>query len=155
MKTVDGMNRYFREFVQSAYGFTPTIEIKLNNRLKRSMGRYAYTRSDEPLYIDVAGYVAEHGSYDLIAGIIKHEAIHYALHTLGKPFSDGHPYFEAELVKHGSITTGVVNFQYPQPVHKYICGCQTHKSSTKFRKPRICTKCRCRLNYIETVEQIL
>ena len=154
LSTVDGMNRYFREFIESTYGFTPEIDVKINGRLKRALGQYAYTRDNTPLFIDVAGYVAKNGTYELIAVIIKHEAIHYALHVTGKPFSDGHPYFEAELVKHGSISTGIVNFKYPQKVHKFDCGCQVHKSSTKFRKPRICTKCRGRLVFRETVEEI-
>ena len=41
----------------------------------------------------------------MIIGILKHECIHYAFHMMENPSSDGHPFFESELIKHGAPST--------------------------------------------------
>lgn len=101
---------YAENFLQDNYDIELTIPIKINNRLKVRLGRYKYNgRTDEPLEIDLAGYLIKYASEDIIYKVLKHELIHYALHVHGLPFDDGHPYFEDELVKHDSVATEVLS----------------------------------------------
>ena len=41
--------------------------------------------------------------------ILLHELCHYSLAKLGKPFFDGDPYFENELLRVNAISSGYIN----------------------------------------------
>lgn len=105
-----------REFLRDNYGLALEIPIVRNNRLRRAMGRYMATWDDVPLRIEIAGFMFEHAHPIVIISTLKHECIHYAMHVKGKPYSDGHPHFEAELREHGASSTGEVlvgvNYRY-------------------------------------------
>lgn len=153
-RSVTGITNIAKDFLMEAYDMELEIPISINGRLSRTMGRYMYTHRNESVGMDFAKYFVEHADDELFVKVIKHECIHYALHRRGDPFADGHPFFETELKKHESLTTGSVKLPHPQKVHYWHCGCKTHKTSVKHKKGRICLKCRGRLEFVETKEEI-
>lgn len=114
--TIEELTGIARKFLWDNYGLTLEIPIQKNNRLRRAMGRYMATWEDEPLRIEIAGFMFEHAHPSVIISTLKHECIHYAMHVKDEPYSDGHPHFEAELRKHGANSTGEVlvgvNYRY-------------------------------------------
>lgn len=97
-----------KEFLKENYGLQLTIPIKRNNRLRSTHGRFIIRHDQTPLQIEIAGKTIDYGTTDAIIGVLKHECIHFALHMQGKPSRDGHPYFEAELHKHGAPSTNTM-----------------------------------------------
>src|SRR5690625_3934637 len=120
-----------RQFIHHHYGLTLTIPIQRNNRLRSTLGRYVYKKNDTPLRIELAGFILDYGAKSAIIDVLKHECIHYSLHIQGKPCHDGHPYFEAELKKHGvSSTKKTMIGKY----YRYRCHSCHQENVTKLKK---------------------
>ncbi len=94
-----------RQFLREHFDTLLSIPIVRNNRLRSTMGRYVYERTNKPVRIELAGFLLDHGDHSVIIDVLKHECIHYALHVKEMPSRDGHPYFEAQLKKHGVSST--------------------------------------------------
>lgn len=109
MTTLIHLEEYADQFLQDNYNLRLTIPIKQNNRLRRTMGRYKAFSTGEPSVIEIAGYTLQYADKNILLGVLKHELIHYALHMLDKPYSDGHPYFENELKKHNAPSTHTIS----------------------------------------------
>lgn len=92
-------------FLLENYQMPLQIPIERNNRLRASLGRFVYQKLDEPVKIDLAGFLLDYGANAIIVDVLKHECIHYALFQKGLPHEDGHPYFEEELKKYGVSST--------------------------------------------------
>ena len=103
--TAEELTRHAEDFLVDNYGLTLDIPIVINNRLRSTLGSFVHS-GNEPVCIEIGGQVIKYGADEAILDILRHELIHYALSTLGKPFDDGHPYFEAELRKHSVASTG-------------------------------------------------
>ena len=98
--------RVANKFLKENYGLELRIPIFRNNRLRRAMGVYkTVTIDNTPCSIELSGQLLDYATEKVIDQVLKHELIHYALHVLGRPYKDGHPIFENELVKHNSITS--------------------------------------------------
>ena len=120
MKTFDWkaverkLNNMAKKFVKEAYGIELVIPVRVNGRLKSAHGMFRYyanTKKKHPLFIDISKTYIEYQDWKLVESTLKHECIHYALYMLGKPFKDGHPVFEGEIVKHGSHSTQTVPYR--------------------------------------------
>ncbi|PEA25899.1 sprT domain-containing protein [Bacillus cereus] len=109
-----------KRFLLEAYGIELNIPVLVNGRLKRRYGQFVYNQiTQQPLKIEIGKNYITHQDWETIRETLLHECIHYALFTLGKPFDDGEPLFEAELKKHGSHSTGTV--KYRGKVVEYGC----------------------------------
>lgn len=86
-----------KQFTQDEYKVEFNIPVKINNRLRRTLGRYRETRTGKPIQIDLSGKLLTHAHEQVAIGVMKHEAVHYALKKLNKPYNDGDEYFEKEL----------------------------------------------------------
>lgn len=103
------MKIYIRDFLKDNYNLNLAIAIKHNKRLSRAQGRFIYIRQfqrDLNKHKNVASAIEfnykllEYADKDIIKGVARHEAIHYALFEKNLPFSDGSPTFKYECMKH-------------------------------------------------------
>lgn len=123
-----------RDFLMTAYGLELDIPVKINSRMKSSLGRFRHALYPEPraTMIEISKNYIAHYDWDTIYKTIKHEAIHYACYTLGKPYKDGQDYFENELKKWDSKSTGSTS--YKGRVVQYACSAE--KCETVYTKKR-------------------
>jgi SprT-like protein len=104
--TIEELTRHAKEFLRKNYDMDLTVPIVINPRLKRAMGRFVYHQSsNEPVAIQIAGYVIKYGDKSVILDTLYHELIHYVLFMQGKPFDDGTKCFESELRRLGVSST--------------------------------------------------
>ena len=147
--TVEYLTEYAEQFLADNYGFTLAIPIEINNRLRSTLGAYAVRMStEEPVRIELAGYLIEYGAREAILDTLQHELIHYAVHALGKDRRDGADDFESELRKHGVSGTNTNWAGY-----YYITKCDACGEVSEIKTKRhithadeYVTKC-CRANY--------
>ena len=89
--------------------------LEVNRRLKSTMAQTKYIKINHkyiPKKIEISPvYLALYYKYDIIClhKILLHELCHYSLAKLGKPFFDGDPYFENELLRVNAISSGYIN----------------------------------------------
>lgn len=152
MFTENMLQQFAEQFLQKNYGITLTIPVKINNRLRTTLGRYVYSSTGTPIKIELAGSVITYGTKETIHNILKHECIHFAFHKLNKKMEDGDPCFEAELIKHNAPST------HSLKVGKfYIFQCEkcSKKSETniknvkKYPQKYRTTCCSARLNIVK------
>lgn len=98
-----------KKFLHKEFGMQADIPYSENGRLRVAMGRLLYFTRKDPRTLKTAYYdfKIEYNSKFLlaatkeqVAAVGKHEALHYALMTQGKPFKDGSVLFEALLAKY-------------------------------------------------------
>jgi len=121
------LNEEAKKFLMEAYGMKLEIPVIANGRLKAAHGKFWYNkREKQSARIEISKMYIEHQPWEMVYSTLKHECIHHALFELNKPFKDGDTYFENELKKHGSHSTGTV--AYKGRVVVYACtndGCDT------------------------------
>lgn len=93
------------KFLRDNFHMVLAIPIVRNNRLRVRMGCFYATTDDIPDSIEIAGFVIEHGTREVVLDTLYHECVHYALCSRGDPYDDGHPVFEAELRRLGISST--------------------------------------------------
>ena len=161
------IQRYINDFIKAFIPSldAPTIAVSVNNRLRSSIGRFARNYNNdgsiEPK-IEISGkwiqpiilldYQRNHLSF--LEGVLRHEALHYALYLLEVPHSDGTDSFERalylsktpasfstnqRLVYENTVSSGMLWRYYTKECN--ACGHSMIKTSTK--KPRVdpCSKC--------------
>lgn len=139
------LERNAREFLMEAYGIELKIPVVINPRLKKVYGRFRYYKNrKESIRIEMSKNYIMYQDWKTIYETLKHECIHHALYELDKPYRDGDSYFESELKKHGSHSTGTV--EYKGKVVEYICTGCNRISRVKRRYPRngagyVCGRC--------------
>lgn len=157
--TLERLKQIAQQFTEDEYNIKLNIPIKLNNRLKTTLGRYRETKAGKPIAIDISSKLLKYADKRVAIGVVKHEAVHYALRQLNKPYNDGDHYFEKELRR----------LNLPSSVHKersvlfvgekYIFHCkQCHRQlMTSIKRVRneveryVSPCCRRELQYTETV----
>lgn len=141
-------------FLQDAYGLTLNIPLRVNRRLKRTLGRMVL-KDGRPYVIELSAALLEYQDWDVIVDVLKHECIHYACFVLKRPYGDGDAHFRRELKRHGVSSSGT--HHYKGMVHQYRCaGCDGVIASLKkysldrrgFVKKRRCGRCRGRVKYV-------
>lgn len=68
--------------ISSIYGYKLDIPVKLNGRLKRTLGRVLFKRYDKkcvPIRIEFSKNLIERGSFEDIKEVVLHELSHYFL----------------------------------------------------------------------------
>lgn len=109
-----------RIFLKEAYNFELAIPIQVNGRIKSTYGRFMHKATiKQSLRIEMSKNYIEHQEWNTIRETLIHECIHYALYERDLPYKDGEFYFENELRKHGSHSTGMV--KYKGKVIEYAC----------------------------------
>ena len=102
MMTLEELTAYAEQFLRETYGMELGIPIEINGRLRRAQGRYISSYDDkEPKRIELAKFLIEYGTDNVIKDTLKHELVHYAFHLQGLPFNDGDKEFEEELRRLG------------------------------------------------------
>lgn len=146
------LEREARKFLQEAYGLELKIPVELNGRLKNKFGRFRYyARTLQPISIELSKNYVEYQDEETVMQTLKHECIHYALFTLRRPHTDGHPIFEGELAKHGSHSTGTV--EYRGKGVRYECvRCGIHFDRKRRLKGNgfgyTCSVCKSRIKFV-------
>jgi SprT-like protein len=102
---IEQLTQLATDFLRKNYDLSLEIPIKINGRLRISMGRYISTFDDKPNRIELAGFLLQYGANDVIIDTLYHECVHYALHVKDEPNADGNPHFESELRKYGVGST--------------------------------------------------
>lgn len=91
------------------------IPIEINNKLKKTLGRYIYERSKGliiPIGIELSGEMIKNAEKEIIVHILKHEVCHYVLSMKTKKFLDGDEEFESELQRIGAPSSKMIEVQY-------------------------------------------
>lgn len=152
--SLEALRREADEFLQTCYGLELHIPILVNRRLKRVLGRFAL-KGGRPFAIELSADLLQYQERHVIVDVLKHECIHYACYMLGKPYRDGAPDFERELMRHGVAKTGT--YAYKGKQHLFQCvECKNvylrhRKYATDVHglvKMRRCGQCHGRLRYI-------
>jgi len=126
--------KYGRDFLEENYPHIPMIPVKINGRLKRSLGRYIHHRGTrQAIGIEISKDMIKHYPKEEILDTMRHELTHYALHFDGRPYRDGHPVFERELVKNNASSTGTTKFRGIKEIVTYKCK-NCNKESSTFTK---------------------
>ena len=129
MLTENQLTQYARKFLADNYHMELKIPIVYNGRLQKACGRFLYyaNNNPRPVKIDINKRFAEMNEYDVVLDVLRHELVHYAMWSQGKPHSDGDILFERELKRLGVVSQSTID--------KY-----TIKSLKQVYK---CTKCKC------------
>ena len=110
-----------KQFLSEEFGLTLGIPIKLNGRLKSTLGRFRSrggSRYRMPIDIELAKVTLQNG-YDVALDVLKHELIHYALYELEIPNSDNdREFIQACKERNVSLTRTI---QVKQSVAVYEC----------------------------------
>lgn len=117
------------------------LEVKLNARLRRSMGRYRYSGAN-PVDIELNTSFVKYNDRELVLDTLYHEAVHFALHVSGEPFDDSDVNFNNVCNNLGVGLSGEHGFN--REVHVYKCPkCELdYHVDRKIRKGRyICAEC--------------
>lgn len=126
-----------RKFLKEAYGFELAIPVKVNGRMKSTFGVFKHARGrKESVCIELGKNYILHNEWKTIYETLIHECIHYWCFEMDRPYRDGDAFFENELRKHGSHSTGTVS--YKGKVVQYACtadGCSKIYQKKK-RYPR-------------------
>lgn len=100
------LNKLAKEYAMKYWGMELNCPVVINGRLTRALGYYKYwIKDNRPHRIELAKRLIENYNEVSIIEVLKHELTHWALHQQGKPFDDGHPVFEAEIIRVGSHST--------------------------------------------------
>lgn len=114
------------ELSQTYWQIGCTVPVVWNGRLSSTMGRFCYTerkKKRQPLRIELSKKAARQLDKETLIAVLLHELCHYHLFKQGKPFSDHHPVFEAEIKRVGAISTNTIRL--PQKGYELYCSqCQ-------------------------------
>lgn len=148
---------YAKQFLKEAYNMALNIPIVINGRLSSTLACYVTIgsgKNEKPIRIEISKKYLMYGNLEDIKQTIKHELIHHIMHLQGKPFNDGHPEFEAELIKQGSHSTETVDFKMYRNVRVYECNCKEFVFLATISTSK-CKKCNGTLIYKERRKQLI
>lgn len=149
------IENYCKSFLKENYNLELDISVNVNSRMINTLGAFDYNgKTNTPIKLEFSKKFFENGIYSDKINVIKHECIHYALFILGKPYSDGDPYFESEIKKHNSCSTHTITFKTERNVRVYSCECQEHVFM-QIISAKVCTRCNRRLYYIGRRKQLI
>lgn len=121
------LTKYANDFLKENYDMHLIVPLKINGRLKTTIGRFRYYGGTErkPISVELNKFFVENNDMDIVKNVLKHELVHYALYMQGKPDSDGHPVFENELKKLGVVSQSTIqNYEItykPKTIVVYTC----------------------------------
>lgn len=154
MDRIKMLQREAAEFLKNGYGLELKIPIKVNGRLKRTLGRFAL-KAGKPHAIELSADLLQYQERNVIIDVLKHECIHYACFELGKPYKDGEEHFERELKRHGVAKTGTYAYKGNRHVYRCVTCKKVYLRHRKYStddqgcvKLRRCGQCHGRLQYV-------
>lgn len=140
-----------RVWAKEIWGLNFDLPVEFSGRMTRTLGYYRYRILGSriiPVKLQFAKSLLN-GDYkiDTVDSVILHELCHWALSQLNKPFSDGHPVFEAELKRIGASSTRTIN--QAGNLYEVKCSCcgsvvaKVRKESQvkKYTSPRYTSRC--------------
>ena len=161
--TIELVNKLAKYLFLMMYNEETNIEIKVNTRLKRTLGQFVIFDDDE-CYIDLSKVVMKQNLY-VIADILSHELVHYYLWKNALPYDDNDEEFRNMVRKYGVLETntcvvknGKIYYKYHQ--HEFKCECGFHTYSyelicdNNFRMKIECPTCKKKLtaSYVGMIE---
>lgn len=147
---------FCRDFLFDSYGLSLSIPVCINPRLSKALGWFIHNdKTHTPIKIEISKKFLNGGNLDDIKSVLKHECIHYALYVNRKPFLDGDPYFENELLKYNACSTDTIDFKIKRNVRVYSCECQEHIFKALISRKYRCLKCKKYLEYKEAREEMV
>lgn len=136
------------QFLKSTYNLELSIPIRVSGRMTAKLGAFVL-RGNKPYEIVLSKNLIENYSMDTIVDVLKHECVHYALYSLGKPFKDGQDEFENELKRLKISST--YTYSYKGIIHVYKCSnCNIvfHRKIKGYEKRYKCGRCRKKFKYL-------
>lgn len=155
-----------REYVKEVYNLEFDVPVRLCGRLKKTIGYFevkvvnrdtevggVYYREGEEIFgtkvICFNRDLLTATNTKMLEDIAKHEATHYALYKLGKPYLDEDEYFQAELRRNNIIESNVeiAELGMTRRLYVWVCvGCRgivrkggkTRKDYTKEYQSKCC-----------------
>lgn len=106
------LETYVNDFLAKAYGDIPYIHVELAERLwRKALGSFITNKrvDADPIIkinsqllkgvelLSKIGWRKQEETYKLLQGVLRHEAIHYAMYYHGLPTNDGSLEFETDL----------------------------------------------------------
>lgn len=157
--SLDQLIQKAKQFTKKQYNVELDIPIRINNRLKITLGRYRETNFGQPMQIDIAGKLLTYAHKNVAIDVVKHEAVHFALSKLNKPYHDGDDYFENELIRLNLPSSTRKDRSLLFVGQKYIFHCKQCKNQliTTIKRVKVSTKhymsscCNSPLQYVETI----
>ena len=153
--TVYQLRRFANDWLNKTYGISLETPLDINGRLKTTYGRFLYKKfrdgRTEAKAVELNKFFVENNEREVVLDVLKHELVHYALFTLGKPCNDGDPYFEGELKRLNIIsqtTVGqhaITNKKITKTTHHYKCrDCgKNHQVKRALKNGGIYHRCKC------------
>jgi len=148
------IENYCKSFLMESYNLDLTIPIKINSRTTTTLGSFIHSKKNGAIRLEFSKKFFQNGEIVDIYDTMRHECIHYALYVKEKPFRDGDRYFEDELIKYNTTSTGMTDVRYERNVRVYSCKCDEHIFLATIR-PSKCTKCNSVLEYKERRKQLM
>lgn len=151
---IEKLTNVANAFLQNEYQLDLNIPIIINKRLRITLGSYVtFWKTDKPKRIELSGTLIKYGHDTVIIDVLKHELVHYALHSLGFPSDDGDEYFENELKRLG---IGSTESNYVGELHKCKCEKCNNELHTnvksEFKSEKYVTSCcKGKILYLETL----
>lgn len=105
-----------KEILYQYWGVNYKIPIKINNKLKKTLGRYIFERKIngeiKPIKIELSKELINNATEEIILHILKHELCHFVLSLKTNNFLDGDLEFENELKRIKAPSSRMVKIQY-------------------------------------------
>lgn len=149
MITLEDLYDEANRFLWENYRMVLVVPIEIEDSFVVEEGAYEFTKK-APRRILIAEFVMMFADDDVIYDVLRHELVHYALHLRGKPFSDGDPYFEAELKRLGVATSGSTMIGIYHIYECKKCGGEIpHYAKVDASSSRLVTHC-CEAKFLDT-----
>lgn len=131
---------YINDFIKTVFGDIPKINVRVNKRISTTQAQFCFS-SNRRCHIEVSSRLiklcsmleCEQVVLKGVEGILKHEAIHYVLYYLNKPYDDGTHIFETLIAETRSMPSGAT------PSYKKVKGSTV--ASLNFGFEQVCPKC--------------
>jgi len=130
MLTIAELKNEAKKFLKDTYDLELSVPVLINRRMKATFGTFKF-RYKRPLSVEMSYNFVKSQEDEKVLDVLRHELVHYACFTLGKPYNDGSKHFEGELRRLGVCSTKT--YTYKGKAHQYKCtSCE--KGFTKRRQ---------------------
>lgn len=152
--SVSELMLHAHQFLKSSFDLDLDIDIRLNGRLKKAMGRFVIEHRNgktHDAYIEIAKDLLRYYPTNEIFDVLEHECVHYALWEQGKPYGDSDKEFIKTCNNLNVILTNTIKRK--GKIHIFECGCgNVWKELLKYKDNRYyCGDCNKPLMYKETI----
>ena len=119
--TKNQLTNICKYYMFELWGERLEIPVEISGKLSKCFGYFQFMASSRtPLKLMFSKKLIENYKLSTIESVIKHELCHYHLFINNKPSNDGHPIFEAELIRVGGSSTQTIT----DAGQKHCCTCK-------------------------------